>query len=56
MSNVVEIPFQRHQVGRLAEDIKALVYSRAGQISMAEAIGTLEIVKNEIICEARGAV
>lgn len=55
MSNVIAGRFGYPQIGRLAEEIKELIYSRAGQMSLAEAVGALEIVKEEIIREVRGA-
>lgn len=37
--------------GRLAEEIKELVYSYAGQMPVSTAIGALEIAKLEIVSE-----
>jgi hypothetical protein len=49
--NVERLPLRRHDLKRLVEDIKAVVYERKGQISVIEAIGALELVKLEIFEE-----
>ena len=45
MSNVVTAPFRREHLGEMASKIEAVVYEYADRISLAEAIGILEIVK-----------
>lgn len=47
--NVTALPFRRPVITELSEQIKVLVYSYAGRISIAEAIGILEVVKLQII-------
>lgn len=49
MSNVINRPFHLTQIAGLAEDILKLIYDKSNTISVAEAIGTLEIVKQSII-------
>lgn len=39
-------------LGELAEEIKALIYARAGEIPLAAAIGVLRIVESELLKEA----
>lgn len=43
--NVERLPLRRHDLKRLVDDIKAVVYERKGQISVVEAIGALELAK-----------
>ncbi len=47
-SKVTTAPFHRASLGNLAEAIRALIAERAGHITLAEAIGVLEIVKIEL--------
>ena len=49
MSNVVTAPFRREYLNEMASKIEAVVYEYAGRISLAEAIGILEIVKAQIL-------
>lgn len=49
MSNVVTAPFRREQLGDLANKIEEMIYEYADRISLAEAIGVLEIVKAQIL-------
>ena len=49
MSNVVTAPFRREHLGEMANKIEAVVYVYADRISLAEAIGILEIVKAQIL-------
>jgi len=49
MSNVVTAPFRREHLGEMASKIEAVVYEYADRISLAEAIGILEIVKAQIL-------
>ena len=49
--NIVHPPFQRHHLGDMAEQIKEVIYSYADRVSVAEAIGILEIVKAEVLAE-----
>ena len=49
MSNVVTVPFRREYLGEMASKIEAVVYEYADRISLAEAIGILEIVKAQIL-------
>lgn len=50
-ANVERLPLRRHDLQRLVDEIKAVVYERKGQISVIEAIGALELVKLEIFEE-----
>jgi len=45
---VVHGPFQRAQLGNMAEEIRAVIYSYANRASVAEVLGVLEIVKHEV--------
>ena len=49
MSNVVTAPFRREHLGEMARKIETVVYEYADRISLAEAIGILEIVKAQIL-------
>lgn len=49
MSNVVTAPFRREHLGEMANKIEAVFYEYADRISLAEAIGILEIVKAQIL-------
>jgi len=51
MTNVVNVPFKREHLGELAEALVALMYEYADRISLAEALGVLEIVKAQILEE-----
>ena len=51
MSNIVAAPFKKEHLGTLAEDIQALIYVYVNRISLAEAIGVLEIVKAQLLEE-----
>jgi hypothetical protein len=46
--SVVHAPFQRAQLGNMAEEIRTVVYRYANRASVAEVLGVLEIVKQEI--------
>lgn len=52
--SVVHIPFRREHLGEMADRLKEVVYSYSDRISLAEAIGCIEIVKVEILTEAKG--
>lgn len=47
-SNVAHAPFQRAQLGSMAEEIRNVIYSYANRASVAEVLGVLEIVKQEV--------
>lgn len=47
-SNVTHAPFQRAQLGSMAEEIRNVIYSYANRASVAEVLGVLEIVKQEV--------
>lgn len=49
MSNIVTVPFRREHLGEMANKIETVVYEYADRISLAEAIGILEIVKAQIL-------
>jgi hypothetical protein len=53
MTNVVNVPFKREYLGELAESMVAIVYTYADRISLAEALGVLELVKAQILEEQR---
>jgi hypothetical protein len=52
-TNVAQLPFRRPVLTTLRDAIKDAVFECSGQISLAEAIGILEIVKHELIEEHR---
>lgn len=54
MDNVRRLPVQRHDLGELVRVIKEVVYRTAGEITVTEAIGALEIAKLEILDEQKG--
>jgi hypothetical protein len=49
MSNVITAPFHRDKVMELCERIEAVIHEYDGQLTVAEAVGVLEIIKNHII-------
>jgi hypothetical protein len=49
MSNIVVVPFRREHLGEMANKIEKIIYEYANRISIAEAIGILEIVKAKIL-------
>lgn len=51
MSNIVAPAFKKEHLGTLAEDIQSLIYEYVNRISLAEAIGVLEIVKAQLLEE-----
>lgn len=53
MNNVRRLPVQRHDLGDLVRVIKEIVYRSAGEISVTEAIGALELAKLEILDEQK---
>ena len=52
---VSNMPFKRAPLSSLREEIRALIYTYSERISLAEAIGLLEIVKVELIREHQDA-
>ena len=46
--NITHAPFQRAQLGSMAEEIREVIYSYANRASVAEVMGVLEIVKFEV--------
>lgn len=46
--NVTHAPFQRAQLGSIAEEIRTVIYSYVNRASVAEVLGVLEILKQEI--------
>ena len=53
MADVIQFPTRRADIQALVEQIKALVYTESGRMSVAEAIGVLEVVKQEILAEQK---
>jgi hypothetical protein len=51
MADVIQFPTRRADIQALVDQIKALVYAQSGRISVAEAIGVLEVIKVEILAE-----
>lgn len=51
MDNIVHIPFKREYLTELATRIIDTVYEYADRISLAEAVGVLEIVKSQVLEE-----
>lgn len=52
-ATVTPLRVDRSDLQRLANEIKAVVYQRAGAMSLAEVVGAIEIVKLEIISEQK---
>lgn len=48
MAEVIHAPFRRAHLNEMAEDIHAAMAKYANRVSLAEAIGILEIVKQEV--------
>ena len=53
MADVIQFPARRADIQALVEQIKALVYAESGRMSVAEAIGVLEVTKLEILAEQK---
>ena len=53
MADVIQFPTRRADIQALVEQIKALVYAESGRMSVAEAIGVLEVTKLEILAAMR---
>lgn len=51
MSEPIPLRARRADIQELVTQIKALVYENTGTMSVAEAVGVLEMVKHEIIVE-----
>lgn len=51
MSEPIPLHARRADIDDLVAELKSVVYEHAGTISVAEAIGVLEIVKQEIWSE-----
>ena len=51
MTNVVPLGQKRHDLQKLVDEIKQVIYDRVGTISVTEAIGALEVAKYEIFKE-----
>lgn len=51
-TTVVVVPFQRAPLGEMAEQIREVIYAYANRVSLAEALGVLEIVKQEVYTAA----
>jgi|GEM_PF-6262290 len=49
---VIHAPFRREHCGSMADEILAVVYTYAGRVGLAEALGVLEIVKQELYRES----
>jgi len=49
MSNVITLQFKREHLGQMASKIQDVLYEYSDKISLAEAIGVLEIVKAQIL-------
>lgn len=50
--NVIKVRFKPDPKEELTGKILDLIYEFAGQITCAEAIGIVELVKHELICNA----
>lgn len=46
--SVTHVPFRREHLAEMADRLKEVIYSYSDRVSVAEAIGILEIVKAEI--------
>ena len=51
MGNIINVEFKRNDIQSIVDEIKSIIYQRSGSITVAEAIGLLEIVKQEILSE-----
>jgi len=45
---VTHAPFKRAHLGKMAEEIREIIYSYVDRASVAEVLGVLEIVKQEV--------
>lgn len=48
MDNVINLHTSRNDIAALTEEIKDLIYDHKPSLSLAEAIGVLEIIKIEL--------
>ena len=49
--NLFKMPVKRNDLANLVKEIKSVVYSHSGKISVTEAVGALELAKIEIVNE-----
>ena len=48
MSNITHAPFKRAHLEKMAQDVRDALYKYANRASVAEVLGILEIVKQEV--------
>lgn len=48
MSDPFYAPFRRAHLGKMAEEIREVIYGYVDRASVAEVLGVLEIVKQEV--------
>lgn len=53
MSEVVNAPFKRAQLVKMVEELLNVIYSYADRVSLAEAVGSLELCKAQLLEEQR---
>lgn len=51
MKNVFRLPVERNGLANLVNEIKSVIYKQTGNISIAEAVGVLELAKIELVNE-----
>ncbi len=49
MNEVVQVSFKRHDLVKMVEELLDVVYKHAGKVSLAEAIGSLELCKAHLL-------
>jgi hypothetical protein len=52
VGDVIQAPFKQHRLHNLTEELIDLVYSHSKHISVAEAIGCLELAKHQIMADS----
>ena len=53
MNEVVQVSFKRHDLVKMVEELLDVVYKHAGKVSLAEAIGSLELCKAQLLEEQK---
>ena len=49
MDNVKSLGMKRNDLGSLVQELKDVIYKRAGHLSIIETIGALELTKLEVL-------
>ncbi len=54
MSEIVNVPFKRNHLVNMVKEMLDVVYSYADKVSLAEAVGAIELCKAQLLEEQKG--